>query len=308
MAADCALSPRPPIDAATRLLGVIGHPVGHSLSPALHNYALTLLAREHPPAAVNYRYLAFDVTPADLPQAMAGFRALGLAGINATIPHKESLPDLLDGLSTTAAAIGAVNTVVRETDGRLIGHNTDAWGFTTALCEALGRSPAGAHVVMIGAGGAARAVLYALLAAGVAQVTVVNRTLSRARNLIQSLSCHGPSVHLQAAPLHPDSWPLDRTDILINTTSLGLKPETGDTLDFNAVVAALPDHALAHDIVYARGATPLVRAARQRGLAHADGLSMLVHQGAQALQLWTGLSLPAQDVIAHLRSLTGEMS
>lgn len=284
-------SRQPPIDAATRLLGVIGHPVGHSLSPAMHNLALERLG-------LNLRYLAFDIPPEQLAHAVTGMATLGMPGFNATIPHKEALLPLMTTLSPEAERIGAVNTVLLRPDGTRMGHNTDGDGFMTALRESWPGDLSTRRVVILGAGGATRAILDALLHAGVAAITVANRTTARAGELQRRFGAFHPNVPLSAVPLDPLALPLEQCDLLVNTTSQGLHGEALDAVD----LARLPKTAAVCDIVYGRE-TPLLRTARAHGLTAIDGLGMLIHQGARAFQLWTGETMPVEPIRLHLQRI-----
>ncbi|MBF0282855.1 MAG: shikimate dehydrogenase [Magnetococcales bacterium] len=291
--------PSPPaweIDGATRLLGVIGDPIGHSLSPAMHNLALRHLG-------LNYRYLPFHVRPEHLIAAVQGFAAQGARGFNATVPHKEGLIPLMADLSPEAQRAGAVNTVVIDDEGRLHGHNTDGYGFLSDLA-AHGVGPGeleGKTALAVGAGGACRAVAAALLQAGVTRLILANRTLARAERLAEALAPHFPDALLEVAPLEADHLPLEECRLLVNATTLGLHGEALHEVD----PARLPPHAVVHDIVYGPP-TPLWLAARQRGLVAIDGLGMLIHQGAAAFKLWTGLEMPVPLVESHLRQLTAQ--
>lgn len=273
----------------TRLLGVIGHPVAHSLSPAMHNPALAWLG-------INARYLAFDVHPDKLTEAVRGFVAMGMVGFNATVPHKEALVPLMNVLDPLAQRIGAVNTVAIRGDGTLHGYNTDAHGFVDALAESHMRPLKTARVLVLGAGGAAKGVVVGLLEAGAQQIAVANRTPERAGTLIEALAPHYPYAALTALPLAVDRLPLEGCDVLVNTTLLGLHGESGITIP----VDRLPLSALVYDIVYTPGGTPLLQAAKRQGLDTLDGLGMLIHQGARAFALWTGQAMPVERVRQRL--------
>nr|CRH07628.1 Shikimate dehydrogenase [Candidatus Magnetococcus massalia] len=280
-----------PINGSTRLLAVIGHPVDHSLSPMMHNLALN----HH---GLNLRYVALPVDPANLEQAVRGFAVMGMRGFNATVPHKEMLLPLVDALSESARIIGAVNTVVIDENGRLSGHNTDGLGYITGLKQVWDGGPlAGKKVVMIGAGGAARAILYALLEQKVAQITLVNRTVSRADALLSEMAEQRGDTLLNSAALDQDSLLLQSCDLLINTSSMGLKGEFIPGIDLKQ----LPSSALVSDIVYGKQPTPLLQQASELGLAYQDGLAMLIHQGAEAFRLWTGEIMPVEKVEKKLR-------
>ncbi|MBF0182487.1 MAG: shikimate dehydrogenase [Magnetococcales bacterium] len=274
------------IDGKTRLLGVIGDPVRHSLSPAMHNLACAELG-------LNYCYLPMHVAPENLRKAVEGMRAIGMVGFNATIPHKEALVPMMDELDPVAAMIGAVNTVAIAPDGRLRGYNTDVYGFTTALRAACDLSLADAAVVVLGAGGAARGVVAGLREMGVGRIVVVNRTESRAVALAESGQGAVEAASWSALP-----GVLEGCRLLVNTTSLGLSGVGAGALD----LAPLPDGAFVYDIVYSPPETPLMVAARARGLRAENGLGMLIHQGARAFEIWTGRQMPVARVEAVLRA------
>ncbi|MEO5339452.1 MAG: shikimate dehydrogenase [Magnetococcus sp. MYC-9] len=283
-------------DGQTRLLAVIGHPVAHTLSPAMHNPALAWLG-------MNMRYLAFHVHPDRLQDAVRGFVAMGVVGFNATVPHKESLLSLMDWLDPLARRIGAVNTVAIDPDGTLRGYNTDAGGFTDALADAeRGRSPVDPDrrsVLILGAGGAARGVAVGLLEGGTRRIVVANRTQARGEQLIADLAPHYPQAELTAIPLEPGPLPLEETDLLVNTTLLGLEGEEMCVVGMHR----LPGSALVYDIVYTPRETPFLRAARHHGLAVENGLGMLIHQGSRAFEIWTGQKMPVEQVRERLLQL-----
>jgi len=265
-----------------RLVGVIGWPVGHSISPAMHNAALRALG-------LNWLYLALPVHPDNIAAAMHGLRALGFAGVNVTIPHKVAVRALMDEVSAEAVAIGAVNTVIMR-DGRMIGHNTDADGFLSALA-ATGFAPEDKDALVLGAGGAARSVIYALGKAG-AHVTIWNRTPERAADLVAGLSPHLPGASLRALPPGLDNLAdaLAKAALLVNATSVGMKggPPGSPLPDGLTIRPGMT----VFDLVYTPPLTPLLRQARAAGARPVGGLGMLVHQGALALTLWTGLEAP----------------
>ncbi len=237
-------------------------------------------------------YVAFDVAPENLPEAVAGLQALGVRGVNCTIPHKLALLSLVDELSDEAAFIGAANTLVFR-DGKRYGYNTDASGFLAAL-RAEGVDPAGRRAVVLGAGGAARAVLVALGRAG-AQITVANRTLGRAQELAADLNRKlGAGPEVQAVPMCEEALgpALRKADLLVNTTSAGMSPR-GDEMPPVPLDAVHPG-LFVYDLIYNPLETRLLREARLRGARGTHGAGMLAHQGAQALELWTGQPAPAE--------------
>lgn len=256
------------------LAGVMGWPISHSRSPMIHNY---WLARYGLAGA----YVPLAIEPGRLGAALRALPALNVSGCNLTIPHKEAALALVDDLDETARRVGAVNCVVVEEDGTLIGRNYDGFGFTASLRAAapMWRVDAGAAAV-IGAGGAARAVIAGLIDAGASEIRIYNRTLERAEALARDFG----------APVAAHRWEereagLADAGLLVNTTSQGMvgQPPLDLRLD------ALPDTALVCDIVYAPLETPLLAAARARGLTAVDGLGMLIHQARPAFRDWFGV-------------------
>ncbi len=272
-----------PITGTTRIVGIFGDPVAHSLSPRMQNAALAA-------AGIDAVYVPFHVLPSQLAAAVQAIRVLGMVGVNLTIPHKEAVCALIDELDPTAALIGAVNTLVNR-DGRLVGYNTDGIGLVRALSEELSLSVRGKSVLVVGAGGAARAALVALAGAGASWMGVANRTASRADRLLQELAPHLPQVELVSLPLHgsalAEALP-QQVDLLVNTSALGLHGEPCD-LPLTRLVRGSGS---VYDMVYGRQATPLIEAAQRAGFAAADGRGMLAGQGAAAFSLWFGIDPP----------------
>jgi shikimate dehydrogenase len=260
------------ITGATRVVGVIGDPVGHSRSPAMHNAAFDALG-------LDWVYVAFPVARGDGAAAVRAVAMLGLAGLSVTMPHKADAAAACDDLAPEAATLGAVNTVVNA-DGTLVGHTTDGDGFLRAVDDE-GIEVAGRPALVVGAGGAARAITHALGRAG-AHVTVAARRPEAARSAA-SLAPDGDAVGL-------DGIAVERFDVVVNATPLGMG---GEAPPFD--VAKLHAAQFVYDTVYPVE-TPLLREARARGLRAADGLGMLVHQGALSFSLWTGVA-PALDVM-----------
>jgi len=287
------------INAGTKLCGVIGDPVSHTLSPAMHNAAMTSLG-------LDCVYLAFLVKSASLSAAIQGMKALGMKGLNVTIPHKVAVLRFLDELDPLAQDIGAVNTIVNR-EGKLSGYNTDAGGFMDSL-RAAGFEAQGKKAVLMGAGGAARAIAFALISDG-AQVTILNRAsgLEQAALLARSLSRVAKSpvkaLELNEANLKSS---LSRAGLLVNATSAGMSPSITET----PVAAHLLKPGLTvFDVVYAPLETTLLREAKEAGCTVISGLEMLVRQGALAFELWTGKEAPL-DVMrqAALTALNPEKS
>jgi shikimate dehydrogenase len=264
------------------LVGIFGDPVAHSRSPAMHNAAFRALK-------LNYVYLPFAIRPAGLRDAVNAIRALGMAGVNLTIPHKERVLPYLDGLSAEARRIGAVNTVVNR-GGRLIGHNTDGRGFLMAVRAAWGLSMRGRVVCLVGAGGAARAVAAALMAAGVKRLIIANRHRGRAWRLARTISGRGARVQVIALSDGALRRAAVDCDCLINATSIGLQPRDPRLIS-PSVVGRFP---YVCDLIYQPAMTPLLRDARAAGCRTMNGLGMLVHQGALSFQLWTGRKAPVE--------------
>lgn len=281
------------INGHTKLVGVIGWPVEHTVSPAMHNAAFDA-------AGLNLRYVPLPVHPDRVGEAVRGLRSLGFAGCNVTVPHKRAVMAYLDEITEQARAIGAVNTIVLQSQGRMIGHNTDAAGFLRALTEG-GFCPEGKQAVIIGAGGVGRAVTYALASAG-ATATVLNRTLSRAQSLIADLTSFFPSLPLRAFPLTPATLRQEAqtADLLVNATSLGMWPQIGHSPWPEDL--SMPPSLTIFDVVYNPLETKLMGQARAAGAQAIGGLGMLVHQGAAAWELWTGQQAPVDVMAAAARA------
>jgi shikimate dehydrogenase len=262
------------ITGKARVAGVMGWPVGHSRSPRLHGHWLA----EH---GIDGAYVPFAVPPDRLEAAVRGLAALGLRGCNVTVPHKEAVIAHLDRIDATARATGAVNTIKVEADGTLSGTNTDVFGFMENLRDgAPDWTGAGSTAVVIGAGGAARAVAWALCEAGVTQVRVVNRSLDRAERLAADI---GGAVRAVAWQDRADA--LDGADLLVNTTTQGMQGQP--PLDLR--LDALPRTAVVNDIVYVPLQTPLLAEAAGRGNRVVDGLGMLLHQARPGFAAWFGI-------------------
>lgn len=272
------------INGRTKIVGVIGDPVEHSCSPPMHNAVFDELR-------VNYVYVPFHVKAEDLQAAIEGFKALNVAGINITIPHKQRVIPMLDQVSKEAEMIGAVNTLVFESD-RIIGHNTDARGFIEAMYEVLDEKISGPAVVL-GAGGAARAVVVGLVNAGFSPVTIANRTTSKAIALAEQIEKKSHAT-LFGIGLDDEKLPDAIADakLLVNATSAGMDLSLPLIIDSDWLHQDL----VVYDIIYTPPKTKLLMAAQNSGLQTISGLGMLVHQGAIAFELWTGISPPIETM------------
>ena len=272
----------------TQRVALIGNPLKRRHSAVMHNAAFAA-------HGIDASFELRPIGPEDLDSFFAEARGGDWLGFGVTAPYKQSAMDHLDEIEAGATAIGAVNNGVRRDDGALVGFNTDASGFIAAVA-ATGASVAGHPAVVVGAGGAARAVVWALLDAGVEKVLVANRTQERARDLAEHLSKYGT---VEPAPLESRALAraLGSTAIAVNATTMGM---TTDTLALD--VAALPETALVFDLVYVPPDTPLVRAAAARGLAVCNGLEMLVRQGEVAFERWTGIGSTADIMRSALES------
>lgn len=266
-----------PITGDTRLVGVIGDPVRHSLSPAIHNEALRRLE-------LNWRSLAFEVAADEAAQAMQAVRVLGLRGLSVTMPHKAAVVPHLDRLAPSADALGVVNCVSNE-DGELVGHNTDGDGFVAAI-GALGVSLGDGAVrfAILGAGGAARSIVEALGRSAAADIAIINRTAERAE------SC----AALAGVARVGGQADLEQADVIVNTTSVGMGTDRSLPMDG----ALLRSGQTVVDIIYEPAETMLLTAAKAAGATTMNGLPMLVHQAVVQLELWTGRECPAEPLLA----------
>lgn len=266
------------INGKTRLAGVMGWPVSHSLSPVIHNAWFRQ-------TGINGVYVPFPVKPEELEQAVRGMAAMGVAGVNLTIPHKEWVLPLCDEVDEAAKRIGAVNTVLFK-EGKMHGFNTDAYGFWQNL-EERARFVRKHVALVLGAGGAARAVVAALDAAGFGTIYVMNRTFAKAEQF-KTLSPKVVPLEWNANPAQ-----MKEVDLLVNTTSLGMKGEASLEID----LSPLPSYAVVTDIVYTPLITPLLAQAQERGFQVVDGLGMLLYQAQKAFHIWFGQEPVVDDAL-----------
>lgn len=275
----------------TRVAGVIGDPIRHSLSPVVCNAAFDALG-------LDWVYVAFEVPDGAAADALEAMRTLGIEGLSVTMPHKEAVALYVDELTPDAAALGAVNCVARR-GGNLVGHNTDGPGFLDALRLDEGWDPAGRRCVVVGAGGAARAVIRALAGAGAADVVIVNRTPARGREaarLAGDVARVGVLADIDAAELVVNATPVGMTSVVSLTDVAGGERVTSGPMPVPA--ERLGAGQLIVDLVYEPMQTPLLEAARAAGATPVGGLGMLIHQAAHALQTWTGEEPPREVMSA----------
>ena len=326
------------IKGTTRLLGVIGHPVEHSFSPLMHNAAIAHLQQNSGSHQPDYAYLPFPIRPEKLKEAIAGFEAIDLHGFNITIPHKQAIIPLLDDVSEVAKAIGAVNTVWRDKDG-WHGTNTDAYGFlaplkalsdasltgsfngspTNALAGSLTASLAGpkdwsnARALILGNGGAARAVVAACQQLGCARISVVGRSPDKLAYFAESWA-HAPHIASRLKVMTWDELPtqLPKTDLIVNATPLGMHPKTDVSPLSEAEIEMLKPGAIAYDLIYTPRPTKFLQQATTAGFLAIDGLEMLVQQGAAALEIWLAQPAPVdimrQTLLDYLGQSRGQSS
>ena len=266
------------ISGQTRIVGVIGDPVHHSRSPQMHNAAIV-------ERKLDYVYVPFHVRSGELREAIEGFKALNVLGVNVTIPHKQTVMPILDDVSHEATLIGAANTLI-FCDGRVSGDNTDAQGFLRAMTEEGIDIPVGGSAVVLGAGGAARAVVVALALSGLGLITVANRTGWKAiqfeKNLATISETEISAVDLASNQLNSA---IRSADLLVNTTSVGMQETDQLLIDPDS----LNPGTIVYEIVYTPPETPLLRVAREKGCQTIGGIGMLVHQGAIAFEKWIGI-------------------
>ncbi|WP_119069700.1 shikimate dehydrogenase [Aggregatilinea lenta] len=273
-----------PANYKAELVGVLGYPVAENPTGVMQEAAFRA-------TGLNWRYLNIEVKPDGLADAITGVRAFGMQGINLTIPHKVAVLPYLDDVSGDAAVIGAVNTVRREGD-QLIGENTDGKGFLRGVRVDAGMDPSGKRVVMLGAGGAARAIATELLLAGVEDLLVVNRSVARGESMVKHLKDNVARSPIRFEPWQGTYRVPDDVDLFVNATSVGLYPDVDAMPDVD--LSAARTDMLVADAVFNPPTTRLLDAATKRGMPVLDGLSMLVYQGTIGFTMWTGLEAPEQ--------------
>ena len=267
------------INSHTQIYGIIGYPVRHSFSPYMHNAAFQK-------AKLNAVYLAFEISPENLRDALLGMKVLGISGVNVTVPHKEACIPFLDEIYPTAKLIGAVNTIHLK-DGKLIGYNTDGKGFIRALEVILKLKPKGKRFFILGAGGAARAIGFSLVQEGAKEVVFYDIVRSKAENLVIALRSNFPNAKIDLMPSLPNS-PLKEFDCLVNATPIGMKKEDPIVIDPKLFHPKL----FVCDLVYNPPQTKLLKVARSKHLKVMNGLGMLLYQGVLSWEIWTGKKAP----------------
>jgi shikimate dehydrogenase len=280
----------------TQRLGIIGYPIGHSISPIFQQAALDHLG-------IDATYEKWEVTPEGVGDFVNGLRVPDSLGINITVPHKQAVIPFLDEVDEWATAAGAVNTIVNH-DGHLSGHNTDGLGFLRALLVETGYDPKGTRALVLGAGGAARGILLALARGGVDSMVIANRTLERAETLAKLAKDNG--VKSEAISLSGDALTdaASDADLIVNCTTVGMS-HGPDEHGSPVAAAQIPATAIVNDVVYTPLITPILKEAAAAGATALGGLHMLVYQGVLSFQMWTGVDAPVDVMLA---AATAEMT
>lgn len=291
------------VSGKTRVCGIFGCPIGHSFSPAMHNVAF-----EH--LGLDWVYVPYSVEPGSLPSAVAAVKSLNLAGVNVTVPHKQEAAGLMDNLSPAARLSGAVNTIVNS-KGKLVGHNTDGEGFIQGLRESTGIIPNYGATIILGAGGAARAVAAALALNNMPEIFVSNRTSSKAAALAELINNNTdckvsvlawPECYRESNLKEKGKWQeiLKRVSLVVQTTPLGMHPRENEEIPFPFNFLC-PEHTVV-DLVYNPSYTNFMEQSNKYGARVLNGIGMLLHQGAIAFKLWTGLEPPIEVMRKALHS------
>jgi len=283
------------INGKTKIIGIIGKNIENSLSPLIHNQIILKYS-------LDFCYLPFPVAETDLGKAIQGIKALNIRGVNITFPYKEKVIKFLDKVEESAHRIGAVNTIVNN-KGALTGYNTDVIGFKKSLQEYDKFVIKEKNAVILGAGGAARGVIYALLEEEIEEICIFNRTLGKAKKIKQDLSSFFPKSRIKVFPLEKEDLKnkIEKTHLLVNTTSIGIAPQTNNT--------PLPDEKLFHsnllvyDLIYHPTKTLFLRRAERVGAKTINGLPMLVYQGIESFYLWTGFKPEREEVLEMIRQI-----
>ncbi|ARK29290.1 shikimate dehydrogenase [Halalkalibacter krulwichiae] len=258
-----------------KVFGILGHPVGHSMSPIIHNDAFEKIG-------IEARYHAFDVDPDQVKEAIEGIRALKITGCNVTVPHKIAVMKYLDEIDSEAEQIGAVNTIVNQ-NGKLVGYNTDGRGYVKSLLDETSIDLANMKVLVIGAGGGARGIITALLRQGIGHLTITNRTISKAELLIDlAATFDTPAEALEKQVVEEK---LNEFDVIINTTSVGMSPNVDES---PLSLDRLKEETIVSDLIYNPLETKLLKEAKAKGAQTLNGIGMFVNQAALSFEHWTG--------------------
>ncbi|MBE3037054.1 MAG: shikimate dehydrogenase [Candidatus Atribacteria bacterium] len=284
------------INGKTKIIGVIGKNIENSLSPLIHNQIIL----KH---SLNFCYLPFQVAETNLGKAIQGIKALNIRGVNITFPYKEKVIKLLDEVEESARRIGAVNTIVNN-KGILTGYNTDVIGFKKSLQEDGKFAIKGEKAIILGAGGAARAVVYALLEEGIEEMYIFNRTPEKAEKIKQDLLPFFPGSNINIFPLEKERLndKIEETHLLVNVTSLGMPPKINNTPLPGKIL--FHPNLLAYDLIYHPAKTLFLRQAERAGAKIINGLPMLVYQGIESLYLWTGFKPEGKEVLEMIKRIT----
>ena len=284
------------INGKTKIIGIIGKNIENSLSPLIHNQIILKYS-------LNFCYLPFQVTETNLTKTIQGIKALNIRGVNITFPYKEKIIKFLDEVEESARRIRAVNTIVNN-KGILTGYNTDVIGFKKSLQEDGKFVIKEKKAVILGAGGAARAVVYALLEEEIEEICIFNRTLEKAKKIKQDLLSFFPKSHIRVFPLEKEDLKdkIEKSHLLVNSTSIGMAPRVDNT--------PLPDEKLFHpdllvyDLIYHPAKTLFLRQAERAGANIINGLPMLVYQGIESFYLWAGLKPEGKEVLEMIKRIT----
>lgn len=275
------------INSETKIVGLIGHPISHSFSPLIHNFAFELLG-------LNYKYLTFDVLPENLEDALKGLIALGITGVNVTIPHKESVIANLNDVSSEARIIGAVNTIVNDNQ-KLIGYNTDVFGFTESI-KKYKEVIANTSVFIFGAGGSARAVIYSLITNfQPGRIVIANRNISRAEGIARYFSQVLGYKNFEVKEFFlPDiAKDIKSSRLIVNATPIGMHPNINDSPIQSDEI--FHEGQIVYDLVYNPPMTKFLKIAQNKGAEVVSGLDMLIFQAGKSFELWTGKEMPIAE-------------
>lgn len=284
--------------ALEKTLAIFGYPLGHTMSPTMHNTAAAALGAP-------FHFLAYEVAPGRFEAAVKGAQAMGFAGLCITIPHKVAAAALMDELSEDARLMGAVNVITFEPGGRMKGHNTDGAGWLRSLEEEIGTHPRGMRCLLLGAGGAARAIAVKLAQSGAAHLEIRNRTAEKAVSLAKTVGEAFPALSVAGRGLDGLAAAAKDSQLIVNTTSQGMTGDAERMAVLPLPEEAIPAGSICSDAVYNPSETAFLKAARRRGARGLSGVGWLVHQGAVAWEMWTGTKMPVPQVRAAVLKALG---